>query len=269
MRCAMVRDRPMMVALAVSAAFHLSMVTLFSIVIKFPVPRVQYYRFEIVDPRTRQPIVPSDRRSSLFPPIGEVLGGEGAATAEDPWQGLPKIELPTLAFTELDQLRAREEGLRVRSRYAELLSIHPQESWRGLGKELRQVRDALTRLPFLEQPTQEEEDRPQPIARPAEGFEAYIEWMTAPRDRELLFAPPIEALWGVKPEELAAPITLVFKVNPEGKVTEVFMPVEDTAGIVAGAAKALARYRFKPLEQAAPREQRATLIIAAERTRHD
>ena len=44
----MLRNRLFLVALSVSALFHLSMVTLFSIVFEFPVQRIDYYSFSIL-----------------------------------------------------------------------------------------------------------------------------------------------------------------------------------------------------------------------------
>jgi hypothetical protein len=89
--------------------------------------------------------------------------------------------------------------------------------------------------------------------------------MSEPRERELLFSPPIEALYKIEPEELAEPITLVFRVNPRGEVVEVLTPLPDDAGIVVSAARALTTYRFAPLEEPNTWDQHGTLLITPAR----
>ena len=104
-----------------------------------------------------------------------------------------------------------------------------------------------------------------PVSRPAEGIAVYIEWMNEPKDRELLFSPPIDALWRLDPDSLTQPISLVFRVSPEGQVIEVIAPIDDEEGIVASAGKALTRYRFSTIEEDDARDQHGTLLIAPDR----
>jgi hypothetical protein len=102
----------------------------------------------------------------------------------------------------------------------------------------------------------------QPVSRPVEGLALYIDWMSAPEDRELIFAPPIDALWRLDPTSLVEPIAIMFKVNPEGQVIEVMTPIEDEDGVVASAGKALIKYQFAPLESDFDNDQYGTLLIA-------
>jgi hypothetical protein len=160
-------------------------------------------------------------------------------------------------------LELREESLTIRSRLAEFFDDPLREPWSRIGRGLERLGDALTLSRFFgrEEETIIERGAPQLVARPAKGFEAYIEWMSEPRDRELLFSPPIEALFKVEPEDLTEPITLVFRVNSEGEVVEVLSPLPDEAGIVVSAARALTTYRFAPLEDGNSRDQHGTLLI--------
>jgi len=252
------------------------MVTLFSIVFEFPVKHVEYYPFHILSEEpdfAREADAASTDRISTLPTLVNPLRGPefeamdlGAESAG--WvSGLPSIELPRLEFAEMEMLEAREEGLTIRSRLAEFLDAPLSEPWARLGRSLERLGNALTpsRLFDDEDETVIEQPAPKLVARPAEGFEAYVEWMSEPRDRELLFSPPIEALFKVRPEDLIEPITLVFRVNPRGEVVEVLTPLPDEAGVVVSAARALTTYRFAPLDEPAGRDQHGTLLITSAR----
>jgi len=103
------------------------------------------------------------------------------------------------------------------------------------------------------------------VSTPMAGFGVYIEWMSEPKERALLFSPPIQALWGVDPSRFDQPVALVFAVNPQGKVTEVQVPLEDEDGVVASVGAALLKYVFDPLQGDEPALQRGTLLVRAER----
>lgn len=273
------RDRVFIVALGLSTLLHLSMVTLFTIVITFRIEPTQYWSFDIVDARTMQPMfrtqatpMPTLKAPDLLadpalPPlhVGELAGTDTPAAAS----GLPEITLPRIEFAELEQLEARERGLQTGVRYESMLERNPQDPWTRFNEELDQFRNALRDLPLFDRSEDVEDTpaatlRPEPAARPAEGFAAYIEWMTEPKDRALLFAPQVEALHDVAPSELIEPVVVVFRVNPLGRVVEVLTPVEDEKGIVSGVGRALLRYRFEPLPSEATEDQRGTLIVAPE-----
>jgi hypothetical protein len=94
-----------------------------------------------------------------------------------------------------------------------------------------------------------------------DGFDIAVEWMSVGGARELLYRPPIEGLWRLDPSELHEPIVLVFEVNAGGEVVAIQSPLEDEAGVVAGAARALTRFRFEPLEGSEQGNQHGTLRI--------
>lgn len=286
------RDRVIRTALAVSFAVHLSAVTLFSIVITFPREPVKYYSFRFVDAATREPIFRSDvpwprtasiqpelRVPSLEEALGDDLGedaiiaplsgpelpppavGDALSLAAEP--ELPPIDIPQLEFAELARLDLRRESLRIRSGYAEELGQQPRDSWAWFGRELGELRNSLRSLPAGLQ-SRKAGTAPEPVvvSTPHPGFRAYIEWMAGPKNRQLLFSPPIDALMGVGGSSGAQPIALVFRVNPQGRVIEVVDTGDDEAGITASASKALIKYRFAPVDLESG-DQYGTLVIVS------
>jgi hypothetical protein len=259
------RDRVFARALLLSAVLHLSAVTLFRIVIYFPREDIHYFRVSIVQSSSSRPLsVPAPTPGAEVPAdfAGPRLG-ESLSLNDPLQQSLPEIELPTLPFEELSLLRLKQEALQVRSRYDELFSSRgPIESRLRLSSGLETVSETLGRLTFGGL-SAKDEDRPQPISRPAPGFEAYVEWLSEPKDRQVFDVQPIEALRGLGADAVPEPITLVFRVNRNGTVSDVFSPTGTAEGLVAKAADALSRYRFAPLIGDGPEYQGGTFILRA------
>ncbi len=251
------RDRVFARALILSAVFHLSAVTLFRVVIYFPREDTRYFRVSIVESAPSRPLsVPAaapggDGSPDLTGPhFGESL------TLSDPLQeALPAIELPTLPFEKLNLLRLRQEALQVSSRYDEMFSSRLR-----LNSGLDAVSETLSRLTFG---GPAKNDLPQPISRPAPGFEAYVEWLSEPKDRQVFVVQPIEALRGLGADAMPEPITLVFRVDRDGAVSNVFSPTGRSEGLVAAAVAALRTYRFAPLLGDGPEYQGGTFILRA------
>lgn len=269
----MARDRAFKISLGISTLFHLSMVTLFSIYIWVPVRDISYYTFDIVDPVTHESVLrgPQDvlrvptMEDALRPAATdetEALEPLALSTPENLDPGLPQISLPRLEVAELERLQVKEEGLRIRSHFDQ---EGPKDPWARFGREIGKLQDALRQWTTFESLDEPEEPALQPVSRPVEGLALYIDWMSAPEDRELIFAPPIDALWKLDPKTMTEPIAIMFKVNPEGQVIEVMTPVEDADGVVASAGKALIRYRFEPLDQKDAGDQYGTLLIAPDK----
>ncbi len=280
----MTRNRVFLVSLGVSIVFHLSMVTVFSIGVYFPREEIDYHYFEIVDLRSYAPTPtasvqdPSFLSNPMQNPLAESeafsverlsldgLADRGEESAEAPFAALPEIELPRLEFAELDRLRVREHGLDFRARHGYPVGPRPQDSWARFGQELERIGEAVTRLPlwdWLETERREEQEGIQPITRPAPGFAGYLEWMSAPEDRQLLFAPPLDTLGGVDPAGFA-PLSFVLRISPEGRVTEIITPIEGGEELVAGLGRQILRYRFEPDTREQPRDQHASLVIAGD-----
>ncbi len=262
------RDRVFTIALAVSLMVHLSAVTLFSIVITFPRSSPASLALALVPPEGWQVVsLATDTPPPSLAGSSFDLGDIGDLRLEGgPEQAgiLPRIELPTLHFAELERLGFREKSLALSSHYDDMFRHKRTDSWSRFGEELGGLSAALSRL-RLSWGSDLDEGPPEPATRPAEGFETYIEWFSEPKDRQLIYSPPIEALWDIDPAKLEQPITMVFAVNPAGKVVEIMPPVEDEAGIVASTTQALWKYRFEPISAEKRKRQRGTLVLTRAR----
>jgi len=260
----MAHDRPFTIALVVSTLFHLSMVSVFSIVIRFPAQGVRFYPLTIVEQAAAE-AVRMLHRDVLRTSSPDRLLDENAEAENGSSETLPAIELPKLQFTSSDPLRTREESLRIRSQFGDLFESRPQEtpdSWALFTRELRGIGPTLTRWTFPEA-AQEEPPR-QRVSCPVPGLGVYVEWMSEPKARKILFSPPVPALWNLDPGQLTEPLALVFTVNPQGKVTDVQSPIEDEAGTVAGIKDMLFKYLFEPLGVEETKDQHGRLLVTAE-----
>ncbi len=229
-------------AFAFALVFHLSMITLFEIVIPFPRHDAEYYHVSIVS-------APAAIRDTTTERSGDVLALSGGRLFEDV---VPQVELPVIEFAELDRLRVRYDASEPLPELEGFFDrTGPTDSWARFGGELhrlgRSLRDLA--LPGERDPSDVRPDtHRQALAhRPAEGFEAYVEWNTPPYDRELLFAPPVQALWDIRPADLRRPLEIVIKVAPSGRVVNVWSPMIDDDGLLDDVQITVLQYRFAPL----------------------
>ena len=265
------RRRAFMVAMIFSLFFHLSMVTVFSIVIYFPREDIEFYNFRIIQTvpiKATSSINFSEnqlRVPSIEANLEKHLGLEGEDVLEDLVATLPSINLPTLEFSELDRFRMYQDTLSARSRYDELFTQQPQDSWSRLATGLRKVGGSLLHLGGLgteESLTEEKVDSALPLYHtPMEGFEAFIEWQEDPKERRLLYAPPIRALWDAQETLLEQSIEIVLQVNASGRVVNVWSPKTDQTGLLDNVQKTVLRYRFEPQPELGKQRQSATLHI--------
>lgn len=272
------RARTMQLALAFSILFHLSMVTLFRIVIYFPRYDIDYLNVDIVrtdivretfarQQMDRLSIPDSDRGFERMTELsGDALEDplassslDDVAPLLDPWAGLPPIEMPTLKFEELDRLRFQVRGLEVGKRYTDQFA-RDSDLWSRFGRGLGSVTDVLS---SVMRGGGGEIEGPQsiPVPDPAPGFEAYVEWLTPPYGRQALGGGRIEALWGRDPGALREAIAFPFRVDAQGAVTEVLPPLEGDPAIVDDAMEALADYRFELLDGPDPQSQMGTFVV--------
>lgn len=253
----------MTAALVFSLFFHLSMITLFRIVIVLPREQVTYYDVRIVS--TGVETVSEAQKT------GDTLALAGPSL----YDALPEVELPVIEFAELERLRIRYDAAEPVPGVGDLFrEFTPTDSWARFGGELQRFGKTLRELAL---PGQENvpgqaatPEKPRLLEhRPAQGFTAYVEWSGPPEDRELLFSPPIKALWEVNPSELARPIEIVFKVDPSGRVVNVWSPILDDSGMIDEVQMAVLQYRFAPLASSgadgggASAEQSGVLVIGA------
>ncbi len=260
-------QRSFYLALIASGMFHLSMVTVFSIVIYFPREDTRYYDFSIVPLRTPTAVAGAEAPEADTTAPETEVGGEKLALRG---ATLPDVELPTIEFAELERLRVGQAGSQSLSRYDEVFQEGPDDSWERFSRGLSEMSRSLTRLRLSgDAPTDplssalNEVTAPSNriVHRPAEGFEAQLVWSTAPFDRQLLFAPPIEALWGADEATFQRPVELVLQVNALGRVVNVFSPTVDERELVDAIQMTTLRYRFEPLSLESGDSQTVTLRI--------
>jgi hypothetical protein len=264
MRWAGSRDRIILVSLVISFFFHLSMVTLFRIVIYFPKEPIVYYDLRIVD-STSYSVLADSLQETLEVPSSESAAERFAddSVREDRWSSLPPVTLPTLQFSELDMVRLNQTGLNTRTRYEDLFQEEANDLWSRFGRKLSTVGDILS---HSNSEVVSSLSKPQAIlaGRPAPGFEAYIEWMSEPYDRQPLMVQKIEALWGADASALSTPLVFIFRVNKAGRVTFIQVPFEDEDGLVDSSAQAIFGFRFEQLLGDESEIQHGTIIIRPE-----
>lgn len=218
-------------ALLFSLVFHLSMVTVFRVVVYFPREELAYREFHIVQAPSSAPSIqtPSETPGRL------VLAG------------LPEIQLPTLEFAELARLRERQKSLDASTLYDALIAEEePKDSWNQFIVGMQDLPKTLSRLSLsgsaeVAPPT----PAPEEIAfSPATGFIGELEWGAPPKDRQLLFAAPIQALWEAEPDAFKRPMELVIEVNPAGRVVSVWNPATEENSLADQVQAAMLKYRF-------------------------
>ena len=218
--------------LCFSFLLHLSTVTIFNIVVYLPAREIKYFNFEVVEMRR-----PAAATAAAASPNNARLRLGGAP-------GLPEIVLPTLEFATLERLRIRQEGIDDPGLYAKLFPGEPRDPWQRLTLSLGRARLSLSRA-LSSQPR--EADPAIPIYRPADGFEAFIEWEDGVAPRRLLFAPPVKALWDMNPDSLERPIEVVLKVSAEGRVISVWSPTSGETDLIDAVQLSVLKYRFEPV----------------------
>lgn len=241
------------VALAVSALFHLSMVSVFSIVILLPKPEPRQFILGLVLPEVPASVspLPADTVPNLLALADEAARDE-----------LPPVELPRLV-PSLPALRTPAESLKIRSQFSELFEPREAEtpdSWARFTRELRGIGPTLSQWAWPSEP-QQEQDRVR-VESPVPGIALSIEWLSEPHGRRVLFMPPLASLWRLEPARFSAPIAVLFTVNAQGKVEDVQTSIEDEAGVVSDLRSALPRFTFEALESGTV--QRGTFFVDAE-----
>jgi hypothetical protein len=254
------RFAPLAVALALAAVFHLSMVSIFSIVITVPRATERFSSLDIV----KLP-APSPPRASRRGQLRLRITPRFVPPAPNPALNLPEITLPRLELPDLQKEQTEEQRLQISTNFAGMFEEPAQDqrdSWAAFTQELRDIGRALTGMPA--DTSMEPEVAPIRVNNVAQGFDLEVRWLTEPKQRRLLFSPPIEALWRLESAQIPQPITLSFIVDPEGKVTDVQAPADSGAGIVGELEAALRQYRFESLALGAETVQQGALILSAE-----
>lgn len=258
-------ERVFLAALTFSFLVHLSMVTVFRIVVTFPREEVLYYDVSLVEASELDgvfgPVVAEALEAPSASDALERLEQGGTSADVDSWPSLPSVDLPRLSFSELDLVRLSQTSLDARSRYDDLFEDEaPEDLWAQVGRRLNSVGELLTsgRRGVLQD---EPESKRIFAGHPATGVDIYIEWMTPPYDRQMLVMQPIKELWGADVERLQGAIVFVIRVNPAGRVTFVQMPLDETDGLMNTVAGVMFRNLFEPLDELNAGEQHATVFL--------
>ena len=250
----MFRDRALNIALVVSLGWHLLLLKMFTIVVVFPpVDEPPYLEFAFVKLPTvlSEPFLSGP--GSYGYPLGRRRLGDSLHVAED--ESLiarAEIQLPGLDFSKLEQLTIAArltfspEGVRglLPPDYEDLYP-RVESGFQRLLSSVAGDGDIVRRL-FP------------PISRRRTPRLSRVEWQGEPRDRDLLFAPPLRGLYWDTDEGEEEKISLSFAVDSEGRVTDVHALTGGTAQLIDAATKAMKAYLFESCE--AP-EQWGTLTI--------
>src|SRR5690606_20263804 len=211
---------------------------------------LRYYAFDIVDVSRLTQDEPAERATLSLPASPESpFATPGSAAAAEHLASLPQIALPVLKFSDIGTVDLPDPAsLTLDPRFEPRDTPPPQDAWARFGEEIQDLRDVLRNLPFLEggDARQTNGGGEEPL-RPAPGYKATIRWLGDPEDRRLLFTSPVDpqALAAATPP--VAPVEILFRVQRDGRVTEVLPPVGEDGGIAAAVADALRRYRFEPV----------------------
>ncbi|MBI5091038.1 MAG: hypothetical protein HZB26_01180 [Candidatus Hydrogenedentes bacterium] len=257
------RDRPFQLAFAVALLFHLSALTLFSVVVRFQKTEIPYNTLALVDSSVLR------KGGSEAPPGPLVTIATNPDTAliaalpqPEPTRELWP-ELPHRMTTGLEPtgtgltLQKLEEALRTQS--AEAAPAPPVDTWGLVSGGLRRTGEYFGQLVSgklqerADTTALDSEAHQVRLGEIGPGVEATIEWLRAPFDRKPDIAFPLQlasgsSLGGVTSPGLAGPVTLLVRINARGEVVDALAPsVADPSGLVDAAVRAIKRYKFRPL----------------------
>jgi hypothetical protein len=242
--------RRLRIALAASVLFHLSAVTIFKIVVYFPIQEVRYYELKFVE-------TPAMAAAEAVPE---------AVPAEllERWERLPRLEPPRLAETDY-QLSLSGAGLEVETLYERVYGEkqQPPGPLAEIGAGLRNLQTTFGRL-SLEEDRLPFEQADAGEARqdftPVSGFTGVIVWPGRDAPRPLMFSPPLQSLWNVDTRALERGLEFQLSVSADGRVTRVWHDALGEASIAAVEAQ-LMQYRFEPETDGPGIGDTATVVI--------
>lgn len=292
----LVRNGPLLTALGLAVSFHLMMVTVFAIVIRFPQENEDFLPVDIVHlptmasasselfadppPVLSAPSLQLESRLTMDPSLPFEGGGternglyrNTPDTFTDPNSLLPRIELPKLELSGDRSRRVGKESLQIPSEFAYLFEPKPtQDSWGIFTEELHGFGRAVGRVTLKtlfgdDMPSGELTEMAESIPLTAySGIALNVRWIGEPQNRAVVFAPPLQELWNINPSQLRIPIRIDITVASDGKVIDVQVPVNDDAGIAEGIGNGLRAYRFEPLTGELVYNQYGTITVAPEK----
>ncbi|MFM1921202.1 MAG: hypothetical protein RLZZ303_2836 [Candidatus Hydrogenedentota bacterium] len=244
------RNRRLVIALAVSAAVHLSAVTIFKIVLYFEVPEIRFYEFRFVQPpRVNEASSPEDR--------------ELAAR----WERLPRIDAPLLRDTGGQLTLARRDLNSAGALEGLFGDAEPALGEPRLGNTFQPPELGMEQLSLggdgglnLGPDIEGNSQRFVPVA----GFAATLTWPQREAARPLLFSPPLRSLWSMDAGILAQGLALELSVDAGGKVTRVWSSVPLPAESLDALVQQIMQYRFEPEASDSILDETVLLLLRAE-----
>lgn len=267
----MFQDKALLIALAISAALHISTISLFSIGVWFPVEKRVYHRFDIVEEGTGIVRVSGEAREIDMAELDTYLSPEGelvVPSLRDRIADVIQIQAPTIDFGGLERGQLRREGLQAAEQFQMSNAAPSLATSNSLGNRLETFTSTVRGLnPFRDDENTQEEPEPETgpvqLDDPAPGYEAFIDWLIGERDRLPLLPLSIPALRDVDPAQWTAPVSFVIKVDPSGRVIEALTPPVQESPIMAKVGLAVLQTRFRSLSDDDTRVFTGTLIIRA------
>ncbi len=242
------RNRRLWTALGISALVHLSAVTIFNVVIYFPVSEIEYFDFRFVEA-----------------PRG-TMGNEEAGVvsiAANQWEWLPPLEPPNLDTPTEGRLTLSNPAIPEQSLAEEIYGSN-EENAPLLGEALKNMQTSMRRLSLGADRVEMQSMPPANVSTftPTAGFTGALLYPQRDNIRALLFAPPLQTLWGVPADQLRGGLNYTLSVDASGKVTRVWN--EDLRGgeKLAAVEAQLAQYRFAPDEAGSLLEEVISLRLA-------
>jgi len=275
------RDKPFQAALLVAFLFHLSALTLFSIVVRFQKAEIPYSTLWLVDSRRLQvatakptnpvsetPMVDTNPALDVTPRISVpvlLMSTNTKITIPSLTSSLQRYDEQTLGGAEGEMPRVSSNDFGWRFTMSAL---------QGVGKDIRQGLEHLALISYNDDkkgetgPTDSEPGK-LALGPVMEGCEASIEWISPPYNRKPLFTPRIQFLpaSAATASTLSEPLAVLIQVNRDGNVTlAIPRRIEDPSGVMQAVVDSLRRYQFEPLtSETGQREQSATFVLEPNR----
>lgn len=244
------RNRRLLIALAVSAAVHLSAVTIFKIVLYFEVPEIRFYEFRFVQP----------------PRVSEASSPEERELAAR-WERLPRIDAPLLRDTGGQLTLARRDLNSAGALDGLFGDGEPGPGEPRLGDTFQPPDLGMEQLSLggdgglnLGPDIEGNSQRFVPVA----GFTATLTWPQREDARPLLFSPPLRALWSVDAGILAQGLAVELNVDAGGRVTRVWTSLPLPAESLDALVQQVMQYRFEPEASGTILGDTALLLLRAE-----
>ena len=271
----MLQNKALLIALGVSAVVHLSAVSIFSIGVWFPVEKRVYHRFDIVEEGTGRARLTGEARAIDLAELDTMLSPDGEIvipSLRDRIADTIQIQAPTIDFGGLERRREGQLGIRAAEEF-ELSRRAPRLGPVGLvGERIGDLTSNLREMTSFWQDDEpdnadEEDTGPIQLEDPAPGFEAYIVWLTGGQvgeeNRTTLLPLTIPALRDVDPADWPAPVSLVIKVDPSGRVIEALSPPAQQSTIMQKVGLQVLNTRFRSLPDGDTAIHTGSIIISA------